>query len=93
MFLEDDMVLCPHGFNSIHYLLSKASKYSPDWLAIRASYGMNGIFIHNKDIDHFYHYLVVNQNRRPPDHLAGMSCASGCVKGCGPACALYHRYR
>jgi len=89
MFLEDDMVLCPHGFNSIHYLLSKATKYSPDWLAIRASYGMNGIFIHNKDIDHFYHYLVVNQKRRPPDHLAGMSCASGCVKGCCClACAL-----
>jgi len=70
MFLEDDMVLCPHGFNSIHYLLSKASKYSPDWLAIRASYGMNGVFIHDKDISHFYNYLIANQSRRPPDHLA-----------------------
>ena len=70
LFLEDDMVLCPHGFNSIHYLLSKATKYSPNWLAVRASYGLNGIFIHDKDISHFYHYLVDNQVRRPPDHLA-----------------------
>lgn len=70
MFLEDDMLLCPNGFHSIQYMLSKASRYSPDWLALRASYGMNGIFIHDKDIAHFYHYLLDNQKRRPPDHLA-----------------------
>eukprot|EP00605_Chrysophyceae_sp_TOSAG23-4_P000719 GSChrysophyteH1.ASY1.ANO1.803.1 assembled CDS len=70
MFLEDDMLLCPNGFHSIQYMLSKASRYSPDWLALRSSYGMNGIFMHDKDIDHFYHYLLDNQQRRPPDHLA-----------------------
>jgi hypothetical protein len=70
LFLEDDMLLCPNGFSSIHYMLSKATRYSPDWLALRASYGMNGIFIHDKDVDHFYKYLVNNQIRRPPDHLA-----------------------
>ena len=70
LFLEDDMLLCPNGFLSIQYILNKASRYAPNWLAIRASYGLNGIFIHDKDINHFYHYLIDNQARRPPDHLA-----------------------
>jgi hypothetical protein len=42
LFLEDDMSFCPSGITTIQYLLSKASRYHPNWLAIRASYGMNG---------------------------------------------------
>jgi hypothetical protein len=45
------------------------SRYHPDWLAIRASYGMNGIFMHDKDLRTFGNYLLANQARRPPDHL------------------------
>ena len=44
----DDMRFCPSGLQAIQYLLDKASRYHPDWLAIRASYGMNGIFMHDK---------------------------------------------
>lgn len=69
LFLEDDMLLCPSGFIAAEYLLNKASQYHPDWLAIRASYGMNGIFMRYKDLGVFGEYLLANQHRRPPDHL------------------------
>jgi hypothetical protein len=69
LFLEDDMILCPYGFSAIQYLLQKASRYHPNWLAIRASYGMNGIFMRYRDLKIFSEYLLRHQLRRPPDHL------------------------
>ena len=42
-----------HGFGELKamaYLLTKATSYYPDWLAIRASFGMNGIFMRGQDV-------------------------------------------
>jgi hypothetical protein len=69
LFLEDDMLLCGQGLLSLQYAVTKAQRYHPDWIALRASYGMNGIVMHDKDLTTFASYLETHQSRRPPDHL------------------------
>lgn len=51
------------GLHAISYLLHKSSLYHPNWLAIRASYGMNGVFMKDTDLAFFSEYLIKNQVR------------------------------
>lgn len=68
-FIEDDMNMCPHAIVALAYMIRKADVYSPNWLAIRSSYGMNGILLHDSDVLPFRDYLLEHKHRRPPDHL------------------------
>ena len=45
MFLEDDWLLCPSGLQAALHAMSRAYRYDPDWIALRVSYGFNGIVV------------------------------------------------
>ena len=38
---------CCGGLQATHYMLAKATRYHHNWIALRTSYGMNGIFLHD----------------------------------------------
>jgi len=77
LFMEDDFRLCPNGLKAFYHLLTKADLYSPNWACVRASFGLNGIFMknNNNDLLSFAEYLKRHRNRRPPDHLLTEYCA------------------
>jgi len=69
MLLEDDWLLCPHGFSAISHALEKAYLYDSRWLALRVSYGFNGVIVRQDDLSSLATHLAAHFKRRPPDHL------------------------
>ena len=64
LFLEDDMEFCSKVIQTIDYMLKKAERYHPNWLAIRTSYGMNGIFMRYSQQECIKCYNCINYNIR-----------------------------
>lgn len=67
--VEDDQLLCPNAMLAVQYLIRKAYSYAPDWLALRASVGFNGIVMRAADAKPLSDFLRLRLGRRPPDHL------------------------
>lgn len=47
MFMEDDFETCPHSLRYLQYALGRlaAIDIHKNWLALRVSYGMNGLVV------------------------------------------------
>jgi len=70
LFMEDDFVVCTDFHKTINSILRTAEqRYFPGWLAIRAGFGLNGIFVHGDDLKNLAGFLERHQARREPDHL------------------------
>jgi len=69
LFMEDDFETCGHALRALRYALLKAALRAPDWLALRVSYGMNGIAMRQEDLPALAAYLRQHAARLPPDLL------------------------
>jgi len=69
LFMEDDFELCPNAMQALLYLIGKAYRVHGNWLAIRTSYGLNGIILRDDDLDEMKEYYLSRYEARPPDHL------------------------
>jgi len=69
LVMEDDFYMCPGSLDAILYMLDKAYRKDASWLAMKVSYGFNGIILKQADIKVFASYLEEHIRRRPPDHL------------------------
>ena len=77
MFMEDDFETCGHFLTALHYALAKAALRVPDWLALRVSYGMNGIVMRQADLLPLAAFLRRHVTRLPPDLLWQEWASSG----------------
>ena len=49
--------------------IDRAYTYDPHWLALRVSYGFNGVIVPMPDLPSLTDHLAAHFSRRPPDHL------------------------
>ena len=54
---------------AVNHAIDKAYKYDPRWLALRVSYGFNGVIVPQEDLQSLETHLARHFDRRPPDHL------------------------
>eukprot|EP00243_Klebsormidium_subtile_P002976 TRINITY_DN16097_c0_g2_i1.p1 TRINITY_DN16097_c0_g2~~TRINITY_DN16097_c0_g2_i1.p1 ORF type:complete len:384 (+),score=77.74 TRINITY_DN16097_c0_g2_i1:492-1643(+) len=69
MFMEDDFRTCGKALEATKYAIGLATEMSPSWLAMRVSYGMNGIVMRSRDLPPFSDFLREHLARLPPDLL------------------------
>ena len=69
MLLEDDWLLCPNGLAAVAHAMDKSYMYDPHWIALRVSYGFNGVVVKGGDLPSLTEHLAAHFSRRPPDHL------------------------
>ena len=60
---------CPNGTLAPQHAIEKASRYDPHWLALRVSYGFNGVLVRQADVPSLAAHLRAHYARREPDHL------------------------
>ena len=53
----------------LQHAIEKASRYDPHWLALRVSYGFNGVLVRQADVPSLAAHLRAHYARREPDHL------------------------
>ena len=51
---------------SLHYFVNKAYRYDPSWIALRVSYGFNGVVVRQADLPSLQAHLAKHFERRPP---------------------------
>ena len=54
---------------ALQHAIEKASRYDPHWLALRVSYGFNGVLVRQADVPSLAAHLRAHYARREPDHL------------------------
>ena len=59
----------PNHAQATLHAMSKAYLYDSHWLALRVSYGCNGVIIPEPDMKSLRKHLAEGYSRRPPDHL------------------------
>ncbi|CAK0787359.1 hypothetical protein CVIRNUC_010579 [Coccomyxa viridis] len=71
LFMEDDFRVCPYAIRIMDYIVRKlnAVPSTAAWLAVRLSYGMNGILITVKNLPSLISYMRTHTARLPPDLL------------------------
>lgn len=76
MFMEDDFTTCLNGIRILHYALTKVNTVPElrNWVALRVSYGMNGVLLRTMDVLNFSTYLRC---------VTGGTCSwSNCASSC-----------